>query len=82
MDQARTRQVDWTGMPDLALVAPIASGDVGAFAMLMQRHNRKLYRAARSITGDDAEAEDVVQEAWTRAYANLVDFRGEAQLST
>ena len=76
------KAVDWSLLPDLALVEPIVSGELGAFAALMGRYNRKLYRAARSITGDDAEAEDVVQEAWTRAYAHLREFRGEARLST
>ncbi|HEX4765871.1 MAG TPA: RNA polymerase sigma factor [Lichenihabitans sp.] len=82
MDQAQLRQTDWGGTPDLGLIAPIAAGNIDAFAVLVRRHNRTLYRAARSITGDDTEAEDVVQEAWTRAYAHLTAFRSEAQLST
>ena len=82
MDQAQLRQADWGGTPDLGLIAPITAGDIDAFAVLVRRHNRTLYRAARGITGDDAEAEDVVQEAWTRAYAHLTTFRSEAQLST
>jgi RNA polymerase sigma-70 factor (ECF subfamily) len=82
MDQARIKPTDWARTPDPELLAQIAAGRMGAFEALMQRYNRKLYRAARGITGDDAEAEDVVQEAWTRAYSHLVDFRGEAQLST
>jgi len=82
MEQARVSQTNWAGLPDRELLAPIASGQMGAFAALMQRYNRKLYRAARSICGDDAEAEDVVQEAWTRACSKLWTFRGESQLST
>jgi RNA polymerase sigma-70 factor (ECF subfamily) len=48
----------------------------------MQRHNRRLFRVARSVVDDDAEAEDVVQEAWVRAFTHLDGFRGEARLST
>jgi RNA polymerase sigma-70 factor, ECF subfamily len=48
----------------------------------MQRHNRRLYRVARGVTGDDIEAEDVVQESYLRAFTHLNTFRGEARLST
>jgi RNA polymerase sigma-70 factor (ECF subfamily) len=82
MDRVRIKQADWARAPDSELLAHIGSGEMEAFAALMQRYNRQLYRAARGVTGDDAEAEDVVQEAWTRAYAHLAEFRGESQLST
>ncbi len=48
----------------------------------MRRHNARLYRAARSIVKDDAEAEDIVQEAYVRAFAALDRFDGRASLST
>ena len=48
----------------------------------MRRHNRVLYRTARAILRDDAEAEDAVQEAYLRAYRALGTFRGESRLST
>jgi RNA polymerase sigma-70 factor (ECF subfamily) len=48
----------------------------------MRRHNRMLYRIARSILKDDAEAEDAVQEAYLAAYRNIGSFRGGAKLST
>jgi RNA polymerase sigma-70 factor (ECF subfamily) len=53
-----------------------------AFALLMRRHNRVLYRAARAILRDDAAAEDALQEAWLRAYHAIDAFRGESKLST
>jgi RNA polymerase sigma-70 factor (ECF subfamily) len=53
-----------------------------AFEQLMREHNRLLFRAARAILRDDAEAEDAVQEAWLRAYRSLDSFRGEAKLSS
>jgi len=48
----------------------------------MRRHNRMLFRTARAILRDDAEAEDALQEAYLQAYGALDEFRGEAQLST
>jgi RNA polymerase sigma-70 factor (ECF subfamily) len=48
----------------------------------MRRHNRTLYRTARAILRDDAEAEDAVQEAYLRAYRALDSFRGESKFST
>jgi RNA polymerase sigma-70 factor (ECF subfamily) len=70
------------GLDDLALVERARNQDGAAVRLIMQRHNRRLYRAARSILNDDAEAEDVVQEAYVRAFTHLDGFRGEAQLST
>jgi RNA polymerase sigma-70 factor (ECF subfamily) len=52
------------------------------FEQFMREHNRMLFRAARAILRDDADAEDSVQEAWLRAYRSIEGFRGEAKLST
>ncbi len=70
------------GLDDVALVERARNRDGAAVRLIMQRHNRRLYRTARSILNDDAEAEDVVQEAYVRAFTHLDGFRGEAQLST
>jgi RNA polymerase sigma-70 factor, ECF subfamily len=67
---------------DVALVHNILDGDDQAFERLMRRHNRRLFRVARSIVHDDDEAEDVLQEGYIRAYQSLAGFRGEARLST
>ena len=64
------------------LAALAARGDTGAFEALMRRHNRMLFRTARAILRDDAEAEDALQEAYIQAYRSLASFRGEAQVST
>ncbi|HYY61838.1 MAG TPA: sigma factor, partial [Burkholderiales bacterium] len=61
------------------LAALAARGDSGAFEALMRRHNRMLFRTARAILRDDAEAEDALQEAYLQAYRSLASFRGEAQ---
>jgi RNA polymerase sigma-70 factor (ECF subfamily) len=67
---------------DAELVRRTRAGDTRAFEAIMRRHNRVLYRTARAILRDDAEAEDAVQEAYLRAYRGLEAFRGEAKLST
>ena len=68
--------------PDAELATRVAGGDTAAFEMLMRRHNRTLFRTARAILRDDAEAEDALQEGYLQAYHAIGDFRGEAKLST
>lgn len=70
------------GPSDEALVDRLRGGDLGALEALMRRHNRLLYRTARAILRDDAEAEEAVQEAYLRAYRALETFRGESKFST
>ncbi len=53
-----------------------------AFAQLMRRHNRRLFRTARAILRNDAAAKDALQEAWLRAYHAIDGFRAEAKLGT
>lgn len=60
----------------------IPMNDLAAFEQLMRRHNRALYRTARSIVKDDTEAEDVLQEAYLLAFRGLQGFRGESSMST
>ena len=67
---------------DQELVASAAAGDPRAFETIMRRHNRLLFRTARSILKNDEEAEDAVQEAYLHAFRALGDFRAEAKLST
>ena len=67
---------------DAELCARICGGDKSAFEPLMRRYNRTLFRTARAILRDDAEAEEAVQDAYLQAYRTLADFRGEAKLST
>jgi RNA polymerase sigma-70 factor (ECF subfamily) len=67
---------------DAELVARIARHDQAAFEILMRRYNGKLFRVARAILKDDAEAEDALQEAYLDAYRHIDEFRGEARLGT
>lgn len=73
-----TATIDLAAADDLTLVQRAAAGHVGAFDVLMQRHNQRLYRAARGILRDEAEAEEAVQDAWWKAYQHLREFRGDA----
>ena len=64
------------------LVGLALAGSGPAYAEIMRRNNRRLFRAARGITGTDWEAEEVVQDAYVRAFRALGTFRQEAALST
>jgi RNA polymerase sigma-70 factor (ECF subfamily) len=59
-----------------------ALSSTAAFERLMRDYNQRLFRIARSILRDDADAEDALQDAYVQAYRKLADFRGDAELST
>jgi len=77
-----TLEATHAGLPDVEIARRIAAGDERALQLLMRRYNQKLYRTARSILKDDAEAEDAVQDAYVLAWRAIGGFRGEARLST
>ncbi len=64
------------------LVRRAREGEEAAVRLITQRYNRRLFRVARSILRDDAEAEDVVQETYVRAFTGLEHFRGDAGFGT
>src|SRR5258706_3812968 len=68
--------------PEGELAPRLAQGDEGVWRRRMGRHTQPLFRAARSILRDDAEAEDAVQEGYLQAYRAMGTFRGDAKLST
>lgn len=74
--------IDYAPMEDTALVGLARRGHRGAFRQVMQRCNQRLFRVARAVVNDDAEAEDVVQAAYVHAFEKLHTFRGEATLLT
>jgi len=82
----RTRHVEQSqgldALDDLELVRFALQRDGAAFRVIMQRHNQRLYRVARAIVHDESEAEDVVQEAYVRAFGSLGQFRGDSTLGT
>ena len=64
------------------LVALLRAGHASAFATVMRRNNQRLYRLARGILRDDAEAEEAVQESYVRAFTHLDGFKGDSTLAT
>ena len=67
---------------DLDIAQRIGRGDESAFELVMRRNNRMLYRTARAILKNDAEAEDALQEAYLLAYRKIATYRGQSRLST
>jgi RNA polymerase sigma-70 factor (ECF subfamily) len=67
---------------DAALLARMRAGDAAAFELVMRRNNRRLYRIARSMLRDAAEAEDALQDAYLSAFQAIAGFRGESSLAT
>jgi RNA polymerase sigma-70 factor (ECF subfamily) len=67
---------------DVTLAREVARGDAGAFETVMRRHNARLFRLARAILKDDADAEDALQDAYLHAYRHIAEFRGDAALGT
>ncbi|TPK70075.1 RNA polymerase sigma factor [Mesorhizobium sp. B2-3-14] len=67
---------------DMQLVHRALTRDPDAFRAIMKVYNQRLYRIARGILRNDAEAEDVVQEAYVSAFASLAAFRGQSTLAT
>jgi RNA polymerase sigma-70 factor (ECF subfamily) len=69
-------------MDDAELTRRARARDEAAIRVLIQRYNSRLFRIARGVLRNDAEAEDVVQEAYVRAFTRLADFRGESSFGT
>jgi RNA polymerase sigma-70 factor (ECF subfamily) len=72
----------WDSLTDEQVVGQILTGQTALFEILMRRHNERMYRVARAIVRDESEAEDVMQQAYVNAYANLRQFAGKARFST
>jgi RNA polymerase sigma-70 factor (ECF subfamily) len=75
----KARSEGWT---DEEVVERVKAGDTALYEILMRRYNQRLYRVARAILHDDAEAEDVMQDAYVRAYEHLDQFAARAPFST
>jgi RNA polymerase sigma-70 factor, ECF subfamily len=79
MHQARPRTERYD---DAELIRRTLAREEAAARAIMTANNRRLFRLARGILRDDAEAEDVVQETYVRAFSHLAQFRGDSRLST
>ncbi len=69
-------------LSDEELVKRVLDGDTAVFELLVRRYNQRLFRTARAILRDDSEAEDVMQEAYVKAFVKLDQFAEEAKFST
>lgn len=69
-------------MDEAALISAACGGDREAFGQLVIRHQTGVYRVVRGILGDASESEDVTQEVFLKAHANLRRFRGDASFFT
>src|SRR6201981_1924793 len=67
---------------ELALVQAAKAGDVSAFEELVRRYDRNVFRIAQHITHNREDAEDVVQDAFLKAYENLPQFQGQSKFYT
>src|SRR5215471_15331807 len=69
-------------LSDEEVVRRVLEGEPALFEILMRRYNQRLFRVTRSIVTNDSEAEDIIQDAWVRAYEHLNQFEGRAKFST
>jgi RNA polymerase sigma-70 factor, ECF subfamily len=83
-DPAPERLREWMqdAEADAQAVARVRAGEPEAFRVLMERHGRAVHRLAFRMTGNEADAEDVVQESFLRAYRNLDHFEARAQFGS
>jgi RNA polymerase sigma-70 factor (ECF subfamily) len=75
-------KVDEAVSDELALVQSAKAGDVSAFEELVKRYDRNVFRIAQHITQNREDAEDVVQDAFLKAYSNLAQFQGQSKFYT
>ena len=69
-------------LSDDEVIASVRRGEIETFEVIMRRYNQRLYRTVYGILGTDSETEDVIQDAYVRAYTHLDQFAGRASFST
>jgi len=70
------------GLDDQALLLRVREGDARFFEVLMRRHNERVFRTARSVVSSDEQAEEIMQEAYVRAFTHLDQFEGRSSFCT
>jgi len=80
MAQSALKKDALAALDDAELVRRALNRDADAFGAIMQRHNQRLYRIARSVLRSSVEAEDAVQEAYVAAFSHLASYRGDSPL--
>ena len=78
----RVSQIDQSAPTDRELIERTLAGDGGAYALIVERFQRKIYRVAYAILRDDVEADTVSQDTFVQAYMHLGRFEGRAELET
>jgi RNA polymerase sigma-70 factor (ECF subfamily) len=71
-----------SALTDAEVVHRVRSGDQALFEVLMRRHNQRVYRVARAVLKDEADVEDVMQQAYINAFTHLGQFEERSQFST
>jgi RNA polymerase sigma-70 factor, ECF subfamily len=69
-------------LTDVDIVRRVQAGDSALFEVLMRRHNQRVYRVARAVVKDEADVEDVMQQAYINAFTHLRQFEERSQFST
>jgi len=69
-------------LPDTEIVRRVRAGDSALFEILMRRHNQRVYRVVRAVVKDEAEVEDVMQQAYINVFTHLHQFEERSQFST
>src|SRR2546430_16908389 len=82
MEAIQSKTTETAVSDELALVQAAKQGDVGAFEQLVKRYDRNIFRIAQHITQNREDAEDVVQDAFLKAYSNLGQFQGQSKFYT
>ena len=82
MDAGVPSEIKDATLTDDEVVRRVLGGDIALLEIIMRRYNQRLFRVVRSILKDDSQAEDIVQEAYVRAYEHLSQFEGRAKFST
>lgn len=67
---------------DEQVIERVLAGETALYEIIMRRYNQRLYRVVRAILRDDSEAEDVIQDAYVRAYQSLGQFESRSSFST
>ncbi|HEY2974594.1 MAG TPA: RNA polymerase sigma factor [Pyrinomonadaceae bacterium] len=75
-------EVKNAALSDEEVVKKVIAGEPALFEIIMRRYNQRLFRVTRSIVTNDVEAEDIIQDAYVRAYEHLGQFEGRAKFST
>jgi len=80
--QADPKAPPFTILDDETVIGRVKQGEIALFEIVMRRYNQRLYRIIRSILGTDSDVEDVLQEAYMKAYGHLGQFEGRSSFAT